>query len=91
MKPTMTVREVAKAIGVSEQTIRVGIQQGVFHWGKAIKTSSKYTYVINRDKFFEEWRKENGNKGNLTLDDGIHRNFRRNHGSFNVQQRLRQR
>lgn len=58
MKPTMSVREAARIIGCSEQTIRVGIQQGVFPWGQAIKSSSKYTYVINRKEFEMKWSKE---------------------------------
>lgn len=59
MKATLTVREVARIIGTSEQTIRVGLQQGVFSWGQAIKSSSKYTYIINREKFMKEWSKNN--------------------------------
>lgn len=59
MKQTMTVRESAKIIGVSPQTIRVGLQQGVFHWGQAIKSSTKHTYVINREKIIKEWSKHN--------------------------------
>ena len=55
MKQTMTVREAAKLIGVSPQTIRVGLQQGVFRWGHAVKSSTKHTYVINREKIEEEW------------------------------------
>ena len=57
MKQTMTVREAAKLIGVSPQTIRVGLQQGVFTWGQAVKSSTKYTYVINREKIIKEWSK----------------------------------
>ena len=53
MKATLTVREVARIIGTSEQTIRVGLQQGVFSWGQAIKSSSKYTYIIKREKFMK--------------------------------------
>jgi hypothetical protein len=54
----MSVKEAARIIGCSEQTIRVGIQQGVFPWGQAIKSSSKYTYVINRKEFEMKWSKE---------------------------------
>ena len=64
MKPTMTVREVSRIIGVSEQTIRVGLQQGVFSWGQAVKASSKYTYVINRKEFEKKWSNENEPYGN---------------------------
>ena len=55
MNQTMTVKEVAKRMGVSEQTVRIGLQKNVFPFGVAIKTSTKYTYIINRQKFEEEW------------------------------------
>lgn len=55
----MTVREASRIMGVSEQTIRIGLQQGVFTFGAAVKTSTKYTYIINRKKFNEEWRNKN--------------------------------
>lgn len=32
MKPTMTVREVARNLGTSEQTVRLGLQQGIYPW-----------------------------------------------------------
>ena len=51
----MSVKEVAKRMGVSEQTVRIGLQKNVFPFGVAIKTSTKYTYIINRQKFEEEW------------------------------------
>ena len=54
MNQTMSVKEAAKRMGVSEQTVRVGLQQNVFPFGVAIKTSTKYTYIINRQKFEEE-------------------------------------
>ena len=58
MKPTMTVREVARNLGTSEQTVRLGLQQGIYPWGYAVKTSTKYTYVINRKRFNEEWKND---------------------------------
>lgn len=57
MKQNMSIREVAKELGTSQQTVRIGIQQKVFPFGSAIKTSSKYTYVIPREKF-EKWRND---------------------------------
>ena len=51
----MTVREAARLMGVSEQTIRIGLQQGVYDFGYAVKSSSKYTYVINRKQLEKEW------------------------------------
>ena len=45
----MKVKDVAKMLGKSEMTIRIGLQQGVFPFGTAFKTDEKsknYTYVI---------------------------------------------
>ena len=60
MNPNMSVREVARELGTSEQTVRVGIQQKAFPFGVAVKNSTKYTYIIPREKF-ENWRVRNGN------------------------------
>ena len=35
----MLVSETAKELGINPQTLRLGLQQGVFHFGVAIKTS----------------------------------------------------
>lgn len=44
----MLVSEAAKKIGMSTQTLRLGLQQRVFPFGEAIKTSeNRYTYHIN--------------------------------------------
>lgn len=59
MKKTMTIKEVARELGTSQQTVRIGLQQGVFPFGVAVKSSSKYTYVIPREKF-NDWRVRNG-------------------------------
>lgn len=45
--------EAASIMGVSKETIRNGLQQGVFPWGYAIKTSGRWTYFINAKKFAE--------------------------------------
>lgn len=45
----MTVNEVAKLLGKSPLTIRVGLQQGIFPFGVALKTREgrkNYTYII---------------------------------------------
>ena len=52
----MKVKEVAALLGVSENTIRVGLQQGVFGFGVAFKSnpnSKHYTYVIFPEKVKE--------------------------------------
>ena len=52
----MTVKDVAKMIGCSELTVRVGLQQGVFPFGTAFKTkesNKSYVYVIYAEKVRE--------------------------------------
>lgn len=47
----ITVGQVAKAMGTSELVIRKGLQDGIFPFGYAVKTSSKYTYIITQEAF----------------------------------------
>ena len=49
----LSVSKVAKLMNVSEQFIRVGLQQDKFPWGYAVKMSSKWTYFISPTKFTE--------------------------------------
>ena len=43
----MLVSEAAKKLGMNVQTLRLGLQQGLFPFGVAIKTSeNRYTYKI---------------------------------------------
>ena len=54
MIETLTPEQVASIWGVSPSTIRSGIQQGVFPWAYAIRTSdTRWTYLINAEKFRE--------------------------------------
>lgn len=47
----ITPAMMAEALGVPVQTIRVGLQQGVFNFGVAMRQSGrKYTYVIFPEK-----------------------------------------
>lgn len=49
----MKVKDVAELLGTTEQTVRVGLQQGVFPFGVAFKTkkaNKNYTYVIYPEK-----------------------------------------
>lgn len=48
-----TVNDVAERLGVAPQTVRLGLQRGELPFGTAIKTSSKYTYVIYPEKLKE--------------------------------------
>lgn len=52
----MKLEEVAKLLGVSVPTVRIGLQQGVFDFGVAFKRtpeSRHYTYVIFPEKVKE--------------------------------------
>lgn len=47
----MLVSEAAKKMGMSTQTLRLALQQKLFPFGEAIKTSEKrYTYFISRER-----------------------------------------
>lgn len=55
MKEKIRPKDVADALGISVQAVRVGLQQGRFPFGTAIKTSeTKYTYAIY-PRAFEEY------------------------------------
>lgn len=49
----MTIKEAAGLLKLSEMALRCGLRDGVFPFGYAVKTSSKYTYHISRYKLFE--------------------------------------
>lgn len=49
----ISVEETARLLNKSPQTIRIGLQRGVFPFGTAVKTSSKHTYIIYRKKLEE--------------------------------------
>lgn len=49
----ITVNQVAKLLNCSPLSIRIGLQRGDLPFGTAIKTSSKYTYVIYEKKLKE--------------------------------------
>lgn len=52
MKPNrLSVKEAAQLMGVSEQFLRIGLQQGKFPFGTAVRTSSKFSYYINTAQF----------------------------------------
>jgi transcriptional regulator with XRE-family HTH domain len=51
---TLDVTEVAKVMHMNHNTIRKGLQQGVFPWGYAIRTSeNRWVYFINAKRFAE--------------------------------------
>jgi len=50
----LTVAEAAELMGVSQQFVRVAIQQGLYPWGSCVKISgTKYAYFISKQKFSE--------------------------------------
>lgn len=52
----MKVDEVAKLLGTTPMTIRIGLQQGIFPFGVAFKTAANkkhYTYIIYPEKVRE--------------------------------------
>lgn len=51
--PKITISEVASLLGVCPQSVRLGLQRGQLPFGSAIKTSTKYTYVIYEKKLKE--------------------------------------
>lgn len=52
--PRLDVATVAKLLQMNHHTVRSGLQQGVFPWGYAIKTSeNRWTYFINARRFAE--------------------------------------
>lgn len=54
MENRLTVKQAATLMGVSEQFIRVGLQQKVLTFGCAIKNKSKWSYFISAQKFAQE-------------------------------------
>lgn len=50
----LTVEEAAEIMGASPQFVRIGLRQGIFPWGYAVKISRRWTYYINRGKFLSE-------------------------------------
>lgn len=50
----LLVTDAAKLMSMNAETVRKGLQQGVFPWGYAIKTSAnRWTYFINAARFAE--------------------------------------
>ena len=49
----LKVSEAAKALGKSEQFVRIGLQRGILPFGYAVKMSSKLTYHISAHKVYE--------------------------------------
>lgn len=54
-KANLKVEEVAKALGMDAQTVRLMIQEEVVPWGKAWKRpgSQRYSYLISPKLFYD--------------------------------------
>lgn len=50
----LTVEEAAKKMGVSPMFLRIGLREGEYPFGKAVKFSKNWSYYINRQRF-EKW------------------------------------
>ena len=52
--PQLKVEKAAKLLGMNHNTVRKGLQQGVFPWGYGIHTSeNRWVYFINAKRFAE--------------------------------------
>lgn len=52
--PRLGVEDAAKLLRMNHNTVRKGLQQGVFHWGYGIHTSeNRWVYFINARRFAE--------------------------------------
>lgn len=49
----LTINDVSSMLGISPQTLRLGLQRKEFPFGTAIKTSNRYTYIIYDKKLKE--------------------------------------
>ena len=49
----LSVMDAARMMGINHQTVRKGLQQGVFPWGYGIKTSEHWVSFINAKRFSE--------------------------------------
>jgi hypothetical protein len=63
----MLVEQAAKRLGMSTQSLRLALQQGLFDFGVAVKTSeNRYTYYIN-PKRLERYLEGSLHRGNEIL------------------------
>ncbi len=53
MKKKLSVKEAAALMGKSVQFVRIGLQRGAFNFGSAVKLSSRWSYHISPELFYE--------------------------------------
>lgn len=64
LEPDITTIEASSKMGMNPQTLRLALQQRLFPFGEAVKTSeSRYTYYINRERFEKYLRGDDLNVG----------------------------
>lgn len=79
MKDKIKPKDVADALWISVQAVRIGLQQGKFPFGTAIKTSeAKYTYAIYPKAFEEYVGKVVNQSGNNQIDGTSEKCFESN-------------
>jgi ATP-dependent protease HslVU (ClpYQ) ATPase subunit len=49
----LPIKEAARMMAKSEQFVRIGLQRNILPFGSAVKVSTKYTYYISPEKFYE--------------------------------------
>lgn len=49
----ISIKKAAATMAKSEQFVRLGLQRQILPFGSAIKVSSKWTYYISPNKFYE--------------------------------------
>jgi predicted DNA-binding protein (UPF0251 family) len=50
-KPNLSVKEAAQMMGVTQQLLRIALQQGRFPFGTAVKMK-RWAYYINSEMFY---------------------------------------
>lgn len=53
MANTQDMQKIAKAMGVNPTTVRLGLEQGRFPFGTAVKCEKRYSYIFYPNKVTE--------------------------------------
>lgn len=68
----MLVSEAAKRLGMNTQTLRLALQQRVFPFGAAVKTSqNRFVYYINTERLNKYLRGEDMNEAKVFSNDHL--------------------
>jgi len=52
-KPNLTIKEASQVMGVTPGFLQMGLQQGRFPFGTAVKMSTRWRYYINTERFID--------------------------------------